>query len=161
MKLLVLTTILLTLIYNIVLVKRNKGIPPSLSHSFYVFGGNPGGYVFYGYLVAMFAMLIVPMIEATPEKWEFLPFLALASLCFVGAAADFLEEKQTRTVHVLSAIVAAALSVLWCVAVGYWFIPLVLAVVVAYPIYKNPINKIYWLEIGCFVSVFITLIKLL
>jgi len=156
----VIIALILTLIYNIALIKKNKRIPISLSHSYYIFGGYPKGYIFYGYLVTMFFLLIIPMIEITSEKWAWIPFLALASICFVGAAADFLYLKQTRIVHTVGAIITSLLSLLWCIVVGYWYIGLcsiAIASVIAY-LFRN---KIYWLEMGCFASVFIILLILI
>jgi hypothetical protein len=147
--------IILTLAYNAALIIKNRSIPPSLSDSFYIFGGKSGfGYIFYGYLVAMIFLLIVPMIEATPEQWKFLPFLALASLGFTGTAADFIAEKK---VHTVSAIISAILALAWCSIVGCWDVVLWsmgVATVIACISFKN---RIYWLEMGCFASVFITL----
>jgi len=152
MMLLVITAIILTLTYNAVLISENKGVPLSLSHSFYIFGGkDTWGYIFYGYLVAMFMLLIVPMMEMTPEKWEFLPFLALGSLCFVGVAADFMD-KDTNVIHVACAGISAYISISWCVVVGYYYIPIIFAVVAAYFIYKDTVNKIYYLEMGAFAA---------
>ena len=157
MMTLLIIAIILTLAYNAVLIVRNKGIPPSLSHSFYIFGGNPKGFIFYGYLVAMFFLLIIPMIEETPEQWEWLPFIALASLGFTGAAADFFDIKQTKTVHIVAASIAGLFSVLWAIVVGYWYLTVIFAIVSSIIACINQKSKIYWFEMGGFALVFLTL----
>jgi hypothetical protein len=150
--------IIITIACNAALIIKNRGIPPSLSHSFYVLGGKPKGYIFYAYLTAMFLLLIVPMTEITPEKWQLMPFIALSSLCFVGVAADFLNEK---TIHFTAAAISAVFSIAWCIAVGCWHIAL--GAVVFFGILEiiDTKSRIYWLETACFAAVFITLINLL
>jgi hypothetical protein len=154
----VIIAIVLTLAYNAVLITKNKGIPPSLSDSFYVFGGQPKGYIFYGYLIAMLLLLVIPMKEVTPEKWKWMPFIALSAICFVGAAADFFAIKQTKIVHTVAAYITALLCLTWCVIVGCWDVALWSMVIAGLFAYIGFKNRIYWLEMGCFAAVFITLL---
>lgn len=151
--------IILTLLYNTAAIVKNRGIPPSLSDSFYIFGGKPKGYVFYGYLAAMFCLLIMPMIDSTLENWQFLAFLSLAFLCFVGVAADFMQDSE-KTVHFTCAIASAVTSLVWCTAVGHFTVALFSMITAGAIALINRKNKTWWLEMGCFAAVLITLVQL-
>ena len=152
--------LILTIAYNAVAIIKNKGIPPSLSDSFYVFGGRDGwGYVFYVYLASIVFLLMPLMLDITPENWQFIAFIGVASLGFVGAAADF--KSHDRKTHVVSALLSAVFSLLWCLVVGVWQVALLSTGAAIVFAYTNPSSKVYWLEMGCFASVFITLFLIL
>lgn len=154
--------IILTLGYNLVACVKNRGILPSLSDSFYVFGGkDKRGYVFYLYLAAMAFLLIVPMMDVTPEKWQFPAFFGVVLLAFVGVAADFAPEGMERTVHLACALASAVLCLAWCSIIGCWDVALRSMGAATVIAYINPEGKTYWLEMGCFAAVFVTLMKLL
>lgn len=138
--------------------RNNWKVLPSLSESFYIFGNKPKGYVFYGYLVLMIMLLLPPMLDKTPELWQFTAFFAIASLGFVGAAADF-KNHEEKKVHFTAAYISAIFAIIWCsLVMNQPYISaasMVAAVIMAF-IQKE--NRLFWLEMGCFLQIFLTML---
>lgn len=153
----VITAVILTLLYNAIVISKNKGIPPSLSDSFYIFGGKPKGYLLYGYFVAMFLLLISPILKLTPDNWDFVGFLMLAALVFVGVAGDFKSEKSEHNVHVFCALGSAVLSAIWSLVTGNIVIFGICTIIFGALALLNSKNKTYWLEMICFSSILHTI----
>lgn len=112
-------SLLIFVVYLFFAIKR-YGIPTSLSETYYLLGGEPfnrlKASIFTFALWAMAIILLPVMIDVTPDQWRFLAFLALAGICFVGAAPEFMDEFEGK-VHTISAITAACFGLLWALAV--------------------------------------------
>ena len=91
------------------------------------------------------ALLMPPMIERTPENFQFLGFLAPAALLFVAAAPHYKDEDSK--VHKWAAMLAAVFCVLWGL-VTMPGVPVMLALIYAlvYPID----NKGRWIDAEVF-----------
>lgn len=102
--------------------------------------------------------LLVYWIEYSPTDQNFLPFLAAAGLCFVGASPMFMSEEMERKVHVAATIVCASAAYLWTLIFGNYIIGIsaIILSLVLYPTLKRE-NKLYWLEIIAFANIFIQL----
>mgnify|MGYP006991658561 CR=1 FL=1 len=158
-------------VYN-TFVLRKFGVPQSLSDSFYLWNGVKKG-LGYLFTLMMFAMAfclmpgwlgITEVITSWSHNLTMLPFLAAASIAFVGAAPMFKDSTLENKVHTISAYLAAAFSIIWCSVVCYsvaWItIPAAAIFVLIAAAATKTIrsSKIYWLEMIAFLSTFATII---
>ena len=101
-------------------------------------------------------MVLLPMLDCTPDNWQFLAFIACAALLFVATAPSYLERFEGR-VHSISAILCAACAIAWAVAV----VPLALIgcalLIVAAFDHKH---RLLWLELSAFATAYIGVILL-
>ena len=100
-------------------------------------------------------LMMIYLLDVTAGKWyQFLSFFATSALIFVAFAPDYKQMLEGK-VHV-GAAMTSAIAVLALIAMmGYWYVP-VLPALAAFFIIKKYGNKTYWLEMVCFVSIFIT-----
>ena len=151
------------LLYNAVAIGI-FGIPPSLSETYYLYKDKWNiGFVFpiMMYLVVGF-MMPAWLTLSEGSAFQFLSFIAPASIAFVGTAPAFKSSNLENSVHSVSAIIAAICSLLWVILVTpYWWI-IVLALLVfalgAFLTQTLLTAKIYWLETIAFVSTFMSAI---
>ena len=147
------------LLYNIVTIGI-FGIPPSLSETYYLYKDKWNiGFVFpiMMYLVVGFMMPAwLTLSEGSP--FQFLSFLAPASIAFVGTAPAFKSSSLENSVHTVAAIVAAICSLLWVILVTpYWwsiFVALVMVALGGLITQTLLASKVYWLETVAFMSTF-------
>lgn len=136
-------------------------IPQSLSMTYYHWKEHNSKLRF-AFPIMMYAVVAfmmpawITMSEGSP--WQFLSFLAPASILFVGTAPAFMSSSLENMVHQVSAYLAAALSVLWIVLVTpYWWVILLWLLLVALASMFTSSYKtayIYWLELAAFGSTF-------
>lgn len=136
------------------------GIPESLSNTYYLYKEKYNkGFLFPAmmYLVVAFMMPAwITMSEGS--NFQFLAFLAPAAIAFVGTAPAFLSSDLENKVHSISALIAAACSLLWVILVTpyWWTIIMFLVFVVVESIisktYKT--SYVYWLEMVAFGATF-------
>lgn len=146
---------------------ESYGIPPSLSETYYLLGRTPFGFnklkasIFTFMMWAISFTLLPAMLDLTPDSFKFLMFLALASICFVGAAPNFKDPDEGK-VHSTSAILAACFGILWSVLMPFGFIGLGLAIfgVLVGALATDTIkdSRIFWLEMIAFGCVYLTAI---
>ena len=100
-------------------------------------------------------LMMLSLLEMTEGKWyQFLSFFATSALIFVAFAPDFKQMLEGK-VHVAAAMVSAIAALTLIVLMGYWYVP-ILPFLVSILLIKKFGNKTYWLEMVCFVSIFIT-----
>ena len=151
------------LLYNSVAISI-FGVPPSLSETFYLYKNRWNcGYVFpiMMYVVVAF-MLPAWLTMSEVSNFQFLSFLAPASLLFVGTAPAFKSSNLENSVHSVSAIFAAICSLLWIILVTpYWWIILIWFAAFAFLAIITKTVKfaiVYWLESVAFFSTFLSAI---
>lgn len=136
------------------------GVPESLSNTYYLYQAKCNkGWLFCAmmYLVVAFMMPAwITMSEGS--DFQFLAFLAPASIAFVGTAPKFKDSDLENKVHTYSAYIAAACSLLWVTLVTpYWWTILAWAGLVAIIAWLTKTWKsalIYWLETVAFGATF-------
>ena len=102
-------------------------------------------------------LMMIYLLEMTAGKWyQFLSFFSTSALIFVAFAPDYKRMLEGK-VHTVNAYISAGSSVLLLVLMGFWYVP-ILPFLVSVLIIKKWGNKTYWLEMGCFASIFITAI---
>lgn len=97
-------------------------------------------------------LMMIYLLDVTAGKWyQFLSFFATSALIFVAFAPDYKNMLEGK-VHVVSAYISAGASVILLVLMGFWYIPAITLTLAMKPVN----NRTYWLEMGCFASIFIT-----
>ena len=110
----------------------------------------------YALLALAALMMLPPMLECTPDNWQFLAFIACASLVFVATAPSYLEKFEGR-VHSISAILCAACAIAWAaVVVPVALIGCALLIVAAF----DKTHRLLWLELSAFSTAYIGVILL-
>lgn len=110
----------------------------------------------YALLALAALMMLPPMLNCTPENWQFLAFIACASLVFVATAPSYLEKFEGR-VHSISAILCAACAIAWAaVVVPVALIGCALLIVAAF----DKKHRLLWLELSAFATAYIGVILL-
>ena len=100
-------------------------------------------------------LMMIYLLDVTAGKWyQFLSFFSTSALIFVAFAPDYKQMLEGK-VHVGAAMVSAIAALTLIVLMGYWYVP-ILPAIVAFFIIKRYGNKTYWLEMVCFASIFIT-----
>lgn len=136
------------------------GIPESLSNTYYLYKEKYNkGFLFPAmmYLVVAFMMPAwITMSEGS--NFQFLAFLAPASIAFVGTAPKFKDFDLENKVHSIAALIAAACSLLWVILVTpYWWMILVWLGFIGIAAILTSSYKtclVYWLEQVAFGATF-------
>jgi hypothetical protein len=155
------------LAYNILAISLFK-VPHSLSNTFYLFKEKkPWTAFLFPIMMVSCAFLLLPswleLSEGSP--FQFLSFFAPIGIIFTGTAPAFKSSKLENAVHLISAIFAAAMALLWIILVAkMWYIIVIWTIIIALiafitKTYKSSVT--YWLEQIAFMSTFHTLCYLL
>lgn len=135
-------------------------IPESLSNTYYLWKERSNkGYLFCLIMYAVVALMMPAWITLSEgSNFQFLAFLAPASIAFVGTAPRFKDGDLENKVHTISAIIAAACSLLWVVLfTPYWVLILgwfVCSAGFALITKTCKVSLVYWLEQVAFGSTF-------
>lgn len=159
----IIIAILILLTYTITLIKIGGQVPPSLSASVFNLPTNKR-WIWTVVLFAVCFLCVPTYIEKTSENTQFLAFLAIAGLAFVGAAplVKFSDDEMQFRVHEIGAIICAVCSQLVLVFNNVW---LLLAWIVYIGLFvwytkdagcnfNNWRTKIFWAEMICFINTF-------
>lgn len=139
-------------------------IPESLSNTYYLWKEKNGkGWLFCLMMYLVVALMMPAWISLSEgSNFQFLAFLAPASIAFVGTAPRFKDSQLESRVHTVSAIIAAACSLLWVALVTpYWWVGWIWFGFIALSSVLTRSYKtadVYWLEQVAFGSTFTTAI---
>lgn len=149
------------LVYNIAALILFD-VPQSLSMTYYLLKKQPYSNAKWAFPVMMYLVVAfmmpawITLSEGSP--FQFLAFLAPASILFVGTAPAFLDSKLENMVHQVSAYLAAAFSIAWILLITpYWWILLIwigLVAIAALLTSSYKTSYIYWLELIAFGATF-------
>ena len=152
--------IIVLLAYTIALCIKGGGIPPSLSAS--VFDLKQSMRWIWTVVLAAVCFLCVPTyIEKTGENTQFLAFIAIAALAFVGGAPLVIDTKDIAyKVHCVAAAVCALCSQLVLVFNQPWLLlcwfPWALEEFIETDLFeKRWITQVFWVEMVCFANTFL------
>lgn len=146
-------------VYNAVAIAI-FGVPDSLSNTYYLWKEKNGkGWLFCLMMYLVVALMMPAWISLSEgSNFQFLAFLAPASIMFVGTAPRFKDGDLENKVHTISAIIAAACSLLWVMLVTpYWWVLLIWLGFIALASVLTSSYKtclVYWLEQVAFLSTF-------
>ena len=136
------------------------GVPESLSNTYYLYKEKWNkGWLFCLMMYLVVALMMPAWITLSEgSNFQFLAFLAPASIAFVGTAPRFKDGDLENKVHTISAIIAAACSLLWVAMVTpYWWVMLIWLGFIALAAILTSSYKtclVYWLEQVAFLSTF-------
>ena len=136
------------------------GVPESLSNTYYLYKEKWNkGWLFCLMMYLVVALMMPAWISLSEgSNFQFLAFLAPASIMFVGTAPRFKDSQLESRVHTVSAIIAAACSLLWVALVTpYWWVMLIWLGFIALASVLTSSYKtayVYWLEQVAFGSTF-------
>lgn len=135
------------------------GVPESLSNTYYLWKEKNGkGWLFCLMMYLVVALMMPAWITISEgSNFQFLAFLAPASLMFVGTAPRFKDFSLENKVHTYSAYLAAACSLLWVgLVTPYWWVILIWIGLISgvLTITKTYSCLIYWLETIAFGATF-------
>lgn len=157
-------TIFMFVVYNIVTLLL-FGVPKSLSMTYYLFKERKNILkVLFPALITLMVIFLMPCWLQISEgsDMQFMAFLSMASLMFVGACPTFLNSKMEDNVHSISAFLCAIFALLWVIFVtSYWYIILIAFVIFAVLAILTKTWKtcyIYWFEMVAFWSTFISIL---
>ena len=135
-------------------------VPESLSNTYYLYKEKwDKGWLFCLMMYLVVALMMPAWITLSEgSNFQFLAFLAPASIAFVGTAPRFRDGGLENKVHTVSAIIAAACSLLWVAFVTpYWWVILTwLGLIVFTSVLTSSYKTacVYWLEQVAFGSTF-------
>ena len=136
------------------------GVPESLSNTYYLYKEKCNkGWLFCLMMYLVVAFMMPAWISLSEgSNFQFLAFLAPASIMFVGTAPRFKDSQLESRVHTVSAIIAAACSLLWVALVTpYWWVMLIwLGFIAGASVLTSSYKTayVYWLEQVAFGSTF-------
>lgn len=151
---------LTTLIVFTLYIVLKYGVQPSFSDSYYALQKDKKGkgILFTITMVAMSFFFAIPMLEiSSGQWWQFVSFLAIAPIAFVGVAAQFRAGGLTKETHMKAAKMSALFSFIWVVLCGIYInqavlltIPISVILMATIYILSGRANKIWWAEYACF-----------
>lgn len=132
---------------------RNFGIPTSISDTYY---NTERKWLFPITLAVTIGTALIPMLNCTPTKYQFLSFLTLAGIMFVASAPAFRKEFEGK-IHFGAAIISGICATTWliCISGIPW---LAIAGVVVAIFQWN--RKVFWIEVGLSVNMYVVLLLL-
>ena len=141
------------------------GAPKSLSSTYYLFKDRLDSLkVLFPTTMLLMTLFLAPCwIEISEgSNFQFLSFLSVAGMAFVGMTPAFKDCESTELVHDVSAYLSAAFSLLWIFLVTpYWYIPIIMLIVFGGISYVTKTWKtayIFWLENIVITSTFIAML---
>ncbi len=139
----------------LLLVCCQGGVPTSISETYYLRFGSK--WLFSGVLVTAAALAVAPLLNHTPESYQFLAFFIVAGILFIAASPAFKDELEGK-VHVGSAIVLGVSAVVWLsMTIGVPWLS-ILGLVAGL---INLKNVVFWVELGILADVYRCLFYLL
>lgn len=148
--------ILVTLAYLCYSAWVSRGIPGSLSETYYTLGDK--GSLFQLTMVTVSITLLPIWLELSDSNLQWMAFLSCGGLMFVGCAPCF-KLPLDGAVHYSSAVVCCLCAVLWQVFSGLWDITILFAFLGGMLTLQFG-NYMWWLECSVIASLFVNLIRL-
>lgn len=151
MNSLVVIALIVIALYTGAMIYSGRGIPESISQTVFLLP-RKGQWVFTVVMWVVGFLLIPVLLEKVSEQTQFIAFLTISGVCFVGASPLVLKEKNT--IHYVCAAVAGIASqllvalnqplllLLWFLYVGYTLLA------------KDGSKNLFWVEVSCMLTVF-------
>ena len=132
-----------------------KQVPKSISNTHYMWKEKGLNYLFTFVMWATGLPILIYWVNVSPPYYQFLPFVSIAAMCFVGAACAF-KETLTSTVHYTSAGIWATAAVLYFLLLGQWQCLLIgSALALIGGTLDDKDHYTFWAEIACVLSMII------
>lgn len=138
-------------------------IPKSISETYYQWAERGAKYLFTAVMWLVTILLLPYWAAKSPDNLQFLPFLSMSGLAFVGGACAF-KETLTKATHFTSAGIWAASALLYFILLGDW------AAIVCGGVFglvtctitlvRNSKHFTFWAECACIVMMMIGIYNL-
>lgn len=132
------------------------GIPWSISSTYYLLEEKKKGlgWLFTIFCYAAGGFLLPDWMNVTQESYQYICFLSVAGLLFVGAAAQF-KESLTSAVHYTAAVMCCLLSQIWCFIAGFWWLSLLsFLFFLSIACLSRKKNWMFWVEIAAIMATY-------
>lgn len=143
-----LSCVIITLYLTAYVIK--VGLPDSISATYY---RTEKKWVFPTAISLTGLCALVPLMNNTPENYQFVAFFIVAATLFVASAPAFREEIEGK-VHSVGAIILGLSALAWLIAIGGCPWIAILGVCIAVLDYKH---FLFWVEVGLLYNLFISL----
>ena len=166
MTALIIISALLIAAYTVAVCIKCKGIPYSISETYYKIEHK----AWFGVTMILTACLLMPAIlEVTPDSYQFTAFLACAGMVMTGIAPNF-REGIDRKIHTTGAVLCLVFSQVWVGLICPWMLLLWIGYLVytAIGLWRNwngyfigsflSTRPMFWVEIIALVATYVTLI---
>ena len=100
------------------------GTPYCLSETYYTLGEL--GWMFQVLMIVMCLLLCNPILDCTPDQYEWIGIILLVSSLSIILVPDFKRESQHDIHFALSVISMVAVWVLWIIK-GQWYMPIIVS----------------------------------
>ena len=144
MTTLLITSFIILLSYTAYYLSR-VGLLPSHSDSYFALGKQ--GWMFQVSLFLTAFLLMIDLLEITPDPFKFTAFFTCAPVLFTAFAPDFRKENgkvtMERKVHMMGAKIGGVISFLWAIWMAYSFTWNILIIVALLGIIFFILNKIF------------------
>lgn len=151
MNSLVVIALIVIALYTGAMIYSGRGIPESISQTVFLLP-RKGQWVFTVVMWVVGFLLMPVLLEKVSEQTQFIAFLTISGVCFVGASPLVLKEKNT--IHYVCAAVAGIASQL-LVALNQHLLLLLWFLYVGYTLLaKDGSKNLFWVEVSCMLTVF-------
>lgn len=138
----------------LILYSLHCGLPTSISETYY---HTENKWVFPAVISVGAALAWIPLVEITPETYQFLSFFICAAIIFVAASPAFKDEFIGK-IHTCAAVTLAISALAWIILVcGIPYIAILGAIVGLF----NRKRFVFWLEVGILIDLYLHLLVLL
>lgn len=155
---LILISVILFITYILsIIVINNKSIPIHLSQSYYILKHK---WIFTLFMFIIVFLIIIPLLEIIPTSFQFLGFITCASVCFIGASPNFIDDLEGK-VHKYSAIIAILssqilIAILSPLILISWTLLAIMYFYIKKHNKKNDEDKwLFWVELLSFINIYV------
>lgn len=133
----------------------NVGLPTSISDTYY---NTEVKWLFPTCTATAGVLALVPLLNITPDSYQFVAFFIVASILFVAAAPAFREEL-TNKVHSGAAMTLGVSAMTWLILTSG--IPYITIIVTLTGLIFDRRHFLFWLEVGLLYNLYTSLILIL
>ena len=152
MNSLVVIALIVIALYTGAMIYSGRGIPESISQTVFLLP-RKGQWVFTVVMWVVGFLLMPVLLEKVSEQTQFIAFLTISGVCFVGASPLVLKEKNT--IHYVCAAVAGIASQL-LVALNQPLLLLIWFLYIGYTLLaKDGSKNLFWVEVLCMLNIFV------
>ena len=153
--LVILSCVIMTL--YVILHVLQWGFPSSISFTYYRSYQNVARWLFPAVLFTCGALAITPLLNHTPENYQFLAFFIVAAILFIAASPAYKDELVGK-VHTGAALVLCAATIAWLILTNG--IPWIAVGGAIIGLLRRK-EFVFWLEVGLLANLYKELFVLL
>lgn len=150
------SAVAIILAYLVATIIKFREFPPSISETYYIWKGVGKEWLFTMVMwIVGISILIYWVSEAKFYRCQFLSFLSVAGMCFVGGACMF-KQTLTKEVHYTSAGIWALSATLFF-AINQMYYPMVVGLGFGLLgwLLNRRLNFTFWAEMACVIQMIV------